>query len=151
MRSFFLAAHYYLVGKDRQKRYRLAKDQSRRGSIVIFDRFPFFSPLDGPEISESLEKNQGWAVRKLADMENKLYKSFDTLDLLIVLEVDPGESIKRKPDHSPETIRYKYEALARLKRDLGGEEGKFKWVVVNANEPIDDVLLEIKRTLWALL
>jgi thymidylate kinase len=148
-RSIFLATHYLSVGKDREKRYRLAKKQAKEGAIVIFDRFPFFSPLDGAEIDKILGENQGWVVRKLAELERKLYESFDYLDLLIILDVDPAESIKRKPDHAYETIQYKYEALTRLNHYLDGNERGFQRVEVNANLPFDDVLLETKRKVWA--
>jgi hypothetical protein len=68
---------------------------------------------------------------------------------LIILDVDPAESIKRKPDHAYETIQYKYEALTRLNHYLDGNERGFQRVEVNANLPFDDVLLETKRKVWA--
>ena len=150
-RSFFLAAHYLSVGKDRYKRYRQAKKDAQHGSVVLFDRFPFFAPLDGPEIHHVLDGNLGMLSRKLSEREQKLYRKFDRLDLLIILNVNPDESHARKPDHALETIQNKYESLSRLKNELKAEPEKFNPVSIDANMDLDQVFLEIKRAVWAVL
>ena len=149
-RSFFLAAQYLSVGKDRYKRYRQAQKDVQHGSVVVFDRFPFFSPLDGPEIQHVLAGNLGPLSRKLSEREKKLYRNFNNLDLLIILDVEPDESHVRKPDHPLETIQNKYEALTKLKKDLDAE-GKLNWVPIDANMDLDQVYLEIRRAVWAIL
>ena len=88
--------------------------------------------------------------RKLSEREKKLYRNFDNLDLLIILDVEPDESHVRKPDHPLETIQNKYEALTKLKKDLDAE-GKLNWVPIDANMDLDQVYLEIRRAVWAIL
>ena len=87
----------------------------------------------------------------MSEREEKLYKDFDYLDLLILLNVRPEESIARKPDHAFETIQYKHEALSRLIGDLNSGREKYNWVSIDANTDVDQVFLEIKRAVWAVL
>jgi len=151
IRQFFLAAHYYSVGKDRLKRYKLGLEEAIEGSVVIFDRFPFFSPLDGPEIQLIPDEKLFYLTQKISAMEKRLYQKFDTLDHLVILNVDPEVSIERKPDHSMETIRSKFDALSRLKTMLSENNGQFDWVQIDANMPLDQVNLELKRAIWSIL
>jgi len=150
-RQFFLGMHYLSVGVDRYKRYKLAKKQKESGSVVIFDRFPFFSPLDGPEIHLISDGNLYYLTKKLAALEEKMYRRFDTLDLIIILNVNPEVSVARKPDHSLETIQAKYSALSRLKTELAEDDGRWNRVLLDANSPIEQVLLDIKTAVWSEL
>ena len=151
IRQFFLAAHYYSVGRDRLKRYKLGLEEAKKGSIVIFDRFPFFSPLDGPEIHLIPDEKLFYLPQKLSGMEKRLYQKFDTLDHVLVLNVDPEVSVERKPDHSMETIQSKFDALSRLKIELSENLGQFDWVQIDANMPLDQVNLALKRAVWSIL
>ena len=150
-RQYFLGLHYLSVGFDRFRRYKLAKKQKESGSVVIFDRFPFFSPLDGPEIHLIDEGNLYYFTKKLAAIEQRLYRRFDFLDLIIILNVNPDVSVERKPDHSFETIQAKYFALSRLKTELTKDGNHWESVLVDANNPIEQVLLEIKNAIWSEL
>ena len=150
-RQFFLGLHYLSVGFDRYRRYKLAKKQKQSGSVVIFDRFPFFSPLDGPEIHLIDEGNLYYFTKKLSAVEQRLYRRFDFLDLIIILNVNPEVSVERKPDHSFETIQAKYSALSRLKTELAKDGNNWEWVPVDANNPIEQVLLDIKTAIWSEL
>ena len=150
-RQFFLGLHYLSVGIDRYKRYRLAKKQRESGSVVIFDRFPFSSPLDGPEIHLIPDGELFYFTKKLAAIEQRLYRKFDNLDLLVMLNVDPEVSVERKPDHALEIILAKNAALTRLKTELAESDGEWKWVPVDANNPVEQVLLDIKTAIWSEL
>lgn len=150
-RQFFLGLHYLSVGVDRYKRFRWAKKQKESGSVVIFDRFPFFSPLDGPEIHLISDGNLYFLTKKLAKIEQRLYRRFDTLDLILILDVNPQVSVERKPDHSIETIQAKYSALLRLKTELKEESDRWKWLSVDSNNPIEQVLLDLKTAVWSEL
>jgi hypothetical protein len=151
IRQFFLAAHYYSVGKDRLKRFKLGLEEAQKGSIVIFDRFPFFSPLDGPEIHLIPDEKLFYLPQKLSMMEKRLYQQFNTLDQLLVLNVNPEVSVERKPDHPMETIQSKFEALSRLKTELSEQPGQFDRVQIDANMPLDQVNLALKRAVWSIL
>ncbi len=150
-RQFFLALHYLSVGFDRYKRYRIAKKQAAAGSVVIFDRFPFFSPLDGPEIHLISAGQLHFLTKKLSKVEKRLYRKFDYLDLAIILDVDPKASIQRKPDHPMSTIMAKHFAVSRLKTMFTEELDQWNWATVDSNAPIDQVLLDLKETVWSQL
>ena len=151
IRQVFLASHYLFVGYDRYGRYRLAKREAGRGSVVIFDRYPFEAPLDGPEIHLIDNGFINQVCRKLSHVEKELYSKFEPVDMLILLNVDPEVSLQRKPDHPLETIQAKNTALNAVKTYLTKEPETWNWVSVDANMPFDDVLLHIKRIIWAAL
>lgn len=150
-RQIFLSSHYLSVGRDRYGRYRLAKRAAANGSIVIFDRFPFVAPLDGPEIHLIDNGLINSVCRYLSRLEQNLYKKFEPVDMLILLNVDPEISLQRKPDHSSETIRVKNSALDAVKTCLTRESEKWNWVSIDANAPYDKVLLHIKTLIWTAI
>jgi thymidylate kinase len=150
-RQFFLALHYLSVGVDRYKRYKTAKKEVEEGSVIIFDRFPFVSPLDGPEIHLISEGKLFFFTRKLSEIEKRLYRKFDYLDFITVLDVNPEVSIERKPDHSMETIVAKNVALSQLKTDLSKAPEQWNWISIDSDLPIDQVLLNIKAAVWSQL
>ncbi len=147
LRQVFLACHYLSVGYDRLGRYRRGVREAVRGSVVVFDRFPFASPLDGPEIHLI---DGGRLVQWMAKAEQRLYRRFEPVDLLVLLDASPEVSLRRKPDHAPETIQAKHAALAALKSRLETEPG-WEWVTLDADAPFDEVLLQLKRRVWAAL
>ena len=126
-------------------------EEAQKGSIVIFDRFPFFSPLDGPEIHLIPDEKLFYLPQKLSMMEKRLYQQFNTLDQLLVLNVNPEVSVERKPDHPMETIQSKFEALSRLKTELSEQPGQFDRVQIDANMPFNQVNLALKRAVWSIL
>lgn len=151
LRQIFLALHYLFVGYDRHRRYQLAKREAGKGSVVIFDRFPFQAPLDGPEIHLIDNGRLNPISRTLSRMEQNLYRKFEYVDLLILLNVTPETSLQRKPDHPRETIQAKNIALDEVQSRLAKEPEPRNWVVIDAERSLDDVLLHVKRLVWAAL
>lgn len=135
---------------DRYRRYLRANRLAEGGSVVIFDRFPIESPLDGPEIGR-LNGNLPPGLKRAAQREAGLYKRFQSLDRLILLEVPAEISAQRKPDHPLETIQAKDRALLELKSRLRRAALPWKWVSVDASLPLAEVLLAAKRAVWEAL
>lgn len=150
IRELFLYSHYLSVGNDRLRRYEKARREARKGSISIFDRFPYESPLDGPEIKEAGDENNKNLVGFFYQREQRVYKKFVFPDLIIILKVTPEISQKRKPDHRLETIQEKDAAIERLQSRLRSSAAK-NWVTQNADIPIEEVFLELKRNIWSIL
>ncbi len=150
-RQAFLYGYYLSVGHDRYRRYRQGVEQAKNGSIVIFDRFPFESPLDGPEICVAADGYGGPISRYFSFQEEILYRKFKLPDCLIVLNVNPEISIERKPDHPWDAILAKQQALRSLCIKLEEGDGQSEWIVVNADVPFEEVLLQLKKTIWARL
>jgi hypothetical protein len=151
LRQVFLALHYLFVGYDRSKRYQLAKREAGKGSAVVFDRFPFQAPLDGPEIHLIDSGSLNPISRHLSRVEKKIYRKINFVDLLILLNVKPEISLQRKPDHSQETIKAKNIALDAIRSRLVEDSETWNWVSIDAEKPFEEVFLLIKRLVWAAL
>jgi thymidylate kinase len=151
LRQNLLALHYIFVGLDRFRRYRRAQNEIASGSIVVFDRYPFAAPLDGPEIQLIDKGYLNPVSRLLSRLENDLYRKFESLNLLILMEVSPETSLRRKPDHPLETIKAKNIALQAVKDRITQEPEKWNWASVDAEKPLEDVLLQVKRSVWVAL
>lgn len=150
VRQSLLAQHYLSIGADRYWRYRLSERLAAGGSVVIFDRFPFEAPLDGPEIGRMTADDPD-RLASAAQRELDLYERFKPVDLLILLETSAEISSQRKPDHPEEVIEAKHEALASLKQRLEQPGCPWKWVTIDAGRPMDEVLLAAKRATWEAL
>ncbi len=145
-----LARHYLSIGADRYRRYRLSERLASRGAVVLFDRFPFEAPLDGPEIGR-IAADEPRRLIRAAQREKALYERFQPVDLLILLETSAEVSSQRKPDHTEEVIEAKHEALTALKTRLGEPGSPWNWVAIDASRPMDEVLLAAKRAVWEAL
>jgi thymidylate kinase len=150
-RQILLASHYLFVGRDRYRRYRRARREVEAGAVVIFDRYPFEAPLDGPEIRRIDEGRLNAASRFLARLEERLYAGYAPVELLVLLEVAPETARGRKPDHALESIQAKRAALQSVKDQIISEEDEWGWVSIDAGQSTEDVLLAIKRSIWAAL
>jgi hypothetical protein len=64
---------------------------------------------------------------------------------VFVLHVSPDVSQARKPEHPRERIEAKSQAIKGIAR------GGFDLTDVDADQPLDQVLLQIKSKLWRLL
>lgn len=150
-RQNLLALHYLFVGRDRYRRYRRARAEAEAGAAVVFDRYPFEAPLDGPEIRRIDGGCLNATSRLLARMEERLYRRYAPVDLLLLLEVAPETAHMRKPGHSLEAIWAKRAALQGVKDQITKEGQEGCWVSIDAGQSKEDVLLEIKRSIWGAL
>jgi thymidylate kinase len=109
----------YLFSLRRARHFREILDLSRRGVIVITDRFPQAEipgfHYDGPGLSGARSDN--WLVRKLAERELKIYEQMANHPpfLLIRLNVDLETALSRKPDHKPGELRDKIKVAPKLR------------------------------------
>lgn len=149
VRNTLLYSHYLFTGRDRFGRYRLGKAQGHQGSVVVYDRYPLEAPLDGPQIHLIAHDDKTRTAALLARMEQKLYRQMELPDLLIVLEVAPEISLQRKPDHQWETIIEKNQMLKQLTAAM--EENGAQLVRLDASQPLDEVLSQVKEVIWQQL
>jgi hypothetical protein len=78
-------------------------------------------------------------------VEEKLYRRIRPPDHLFVLRVSADVASQRKPDHKVEVLEAKSRALDEMVHD------GLRVTEVNADQPLDQVLLEIKTRMWELL
>jgi hypothetical protein len=142
---------YLAEGQDRHRRYLSGRRKAAQGSIVIYDRYPmsqiriFNRPMDGPRIAALCNGQAGPLERAFAQAEEGLYQRILPAEHLFVLHVSPAVSQARKPNHKGETIEAKSQAIAHIARD------GLNVIDIDADQPLDRVLLQIKSAIWNLL
>lgn len=99
----------YLLSLYRALQFRRVLDRSRRGVLVITDRFPQTEVpgihCDGPCLS--LVPNGSWLIPRLAAGELRLYEwmANHVPELVIRLNIDAESAHSRKPDHRLALLR----------------------------------------------
>lgn len=155
----FLYAHYVSIGKDRFKRYQEATSMVNDGSIVVFDRFPLeqfstqpdYRLLDGPQSQIVDEEPNGFLRKYLVSKEFDYYRKINLPDYLLVLDVDPEISIRRKPEHDEVVLSVKNRAVSDLLMRKGSSPHGKKLVRIDANRSFDKVLQQLKSVMWEAL
>jgi hypothetical protein len=118
---------------------------------VVYDRYPLAAVriadrfMDGPQIASMHQNRMGPRIAALSRLEEDIYQGIRPPDHLFVLQVSPAVSSQRKPDHKPEILQVKSQALNEMEQD------GLRLTEIDADQPLDRVLLEIKTRLWDLL
>jgi thymidylate kinase len=139
-----------VLAREKAARLRDAERARQRGLVVVCDRYPQSQVLgfnDGPLLSPWLESPAGWR-RRLARWEHSIYESASRLapDLALKLDIRPEVAVQRKPDMALAECARRRAAVARL--DWGP---RCRHLVIDAEQPLEKVLLEVKRAIWAEL
>lgn len=141
----------YAEARDRYSAYCEGLSSAARGCVVIFDRYPLpharllGRSMDGPRITTLTGPKSGRLLKKLARAEEAVYRKILPPENLMILHVSPAVSQARKPDHDAERIYAKSRALLEL------EACGMNVMKIDADQPLDAVLLEIKKQVWHLL
>lgn len=119
-----------------------------RGGVLLTDRFPqsqFPGIYDGPRTTRS--DHDSLLRRAFARREVALYHEMAEMapEVVIKLHVPPAVAIARKPGHDPRAIQRKCDLTVAL------EFPRSAVFDVDAARPLDEVLLDCKRLLWAHL
>jgi thymidylate kinase len=137
--------------RDRYQRFLAGQRDAARGAIVVYDRFPldavriYNRTVDGPRIAAGGNGHMRRLDVRLAAAEEQIYRRIHPPDHVFVLHVSPDVSQARKPEHPRERIEAKSLAIKGIAR------GAFDLTDVDADQPLDQVLLQIKSRLWRLL
>jgi thymidylate kinase len=81
-------------------------------------------------------------VRFLGSRERRYYRSILAPDLLFVLRANPDTAVERKQDESAASVRAR--SLEIWEKDWQGTGA----VVIDANQPKDEVVDRIKTLVW---
>lgn len=138
-----------LTARDRFRTYRRARRLATNGAIVICDRYPLpeVSLMDGA-VTGRLKDPSAWGrwAAWLAGLERRYYERIRDPDTLIVLRVDPDTAVERRRGIEPESsVRPRSEEIWGI--DWSGTSA----IVIDAASPKDDVLSEVKATIWSRL
>ncbi len=138
-------------GQDRYRRYLAGQREAAQGAVVIYDRYPFPDipvnghGMDGPRISVRKELPGASLSRRLARAEEQVYQRIRPPDRIVVMCVSPEVSQARKPEHRLELIQAKSRAIAQVSRD------HLNVIEIDAEQPLEQVLLQIKTAIWSWL
>lgn len=136
--------------RRRYTRYRSARAAAARGTVVLFDRFPLPSlpvlgwSMDGPRLEQELTGSRSALMTRLAVKERRIFARISPPEFVIALEVSPEVSLGRKPDHDAESIEAKAVAVS-------GIRGTETTAVVDADQPLEEVVTRSKALLWGWL
>ena len=138
-----------LTARDRYRAYVGARRAAARGALVVCDRFPLpeVMHMDGAVSARlQLPDSASWPVRRLVALERHYYRLLLEPDILLVLRVDPDVAVERKRDVEREGF-----VRPRAEEVWGVDWAGTSAVVVDANQPRDQVLAEVKNAIWSRL
>jgi thymidylate kinase len=150
-RRLFQSLRYLSEARDRYRRYVASRHKAAQGTIIVYDRYPleamriFNRTVDGPRIAATNIERLGPVTGALARAEERMYKKILPPEQLFLLHVSPEVSQQRKPGHKRELLEAKCRAIEEIARD------GLNIFNVDAEQPLEQVLLQIKTSLWRLL
>lgn len=134
------------LARDRYLTYLRAKRLAMQGFIVICDRYPIskIKLMDSPKIERmSCNNKNNFLIKLSIKLENLYYNLISYPELLLVLRVDPGNSVYRKNNEDPISVR------ARSTEIYNSDWSPFDAEIVNANLSKEQVFLKLKKILWS--
>jgi thymidylate kinase len=144
-----IARTIWALALSREKRVRLRRGvrARNRGLVVVCDRYPQAQIAgfnDGPLLSRWLT-HPSVIARAIARWEAAPYEwaALHPPDLVIKLLVSPDVTLRRKPGMRPDDVRRRIEAV----RQLAYPETAHV-VEIDADAPLDRVLLQVKQAVW---
>ncbi|OKL39559.1 nucleoside/nucleotide kinase family protein [Pontibacter flavimaris] len=132
--------YHLIIIRQKAQMLRLARHFSNQGSIIICDRLPqkeVFGFNDGPRLQHSKQ-------RQLAQLEITYFEQAlqTSADVIFRLHVSPQVAHQRKPEHNLKDIERKCESIKAIRYSAATV------IDINADAPYNEVLLEVKRSLW---
>jgi thymidylate kinase len=139
-----------VLAREKAARLRTAERARQRGLVVLCDRYPQSTVRgfnDGPLLTPWLESPRS-LLRRLARWELSVYESARALapDLVIKLDVSPRVAVQRKPEMAAEECARRRAAVSAL--EWGG---RGRVATIDAEQPLERVIAEVKRAIWAEL
>lgn len=135
------------TARDRYRTHLAARRAAARGAVVICDRYPLagLATMDCPRLQELPGLADRRLARWMSRREASFYRRIQPPDAVIVMRVDPEVAVRRRAEQDEEFVRRR---AAEIRNRSWTEPGFF---VVDANQPLQQVVTEVKGRLWATL
>ncbi len=137
------------TARDRKRTFVRARRFAVRGGVVLCDRYPHprLVSMEAPLIRgrASEEGLHGWLVEAMARAEERYHSSIAPPELLVVLRLDPEVAVLRKHTERSESVRRRGAEVWNIDWHASGAQ------VVDAGQPPDAVLRELKQLVWSVL
>jgi thymidylate kinase len=138
---------HVLNARDRAREYRRLRRAAARGAVVVCDRFPLAGLhfMDGPRTAELPGTDRHRLARWLAGREARYYARLGRPDLTLVLRVPPDVAVARRPEQDARYVWHRAQEVWDLpwSRDEA--------TVVDASQPHEQVLRQVRRAVWEAL
>ena len=141
-------SHHLSIGRDRLRRYRESRSKAET-AVVIYDRYPLATLLDGPKIYLNGHANR--VGRVFAAAEQGIYRQIGPPRHYLLLNVSPEVSLQRKPDHDPTAVTAKAQFLTQFAAEMEGGDGQVNLLTINADLPFAEVERQLKTAVWQVL
>lgn len=114
--------------------------------VVLTDRFPLrdFRIMEEPMDNPRIDASKTLLGKNLRELEEKYYNDIQCPDRIFMLQVDFDELRRRKTDIALDKHQTKAAAVNSI-------ADKDPVILINANRPYDEVLLEVKNLIWQVL
>ena len=136
------------AGRDRCRLYTRARRFATNGGIALCDRYPLpqIRLMESANIARTVPPARRNAlIRRLLEMERNYYCRIMQPDLLIVLRVDPEVAVSRKTTESEQHVRMRSGEL--WSQNWEGTNAQ----LIDAGQPIDEVVAQAQSIIWARL
>jgi thymidylate kinase len=139
---------YLCLARDRFHIQRSMRLAASAGAIAICERYPLAAnnALMGPSSAQGVAISLDTRLaRLLRRREESYYAHIAPPDLILVLRVDPETAVDRKPTEPSAVVRARASLLWNA--DWSGPDT----VVVDAVQPVPDVMAELRSHVWSTL
>jgi thymidylate kinase len=137
------------TARDRRRTYLRARRLIARGAVVLSDRYPHprLASMEAPLIPSRAEQEgvDGRLVQAMAVLEERYHRSIAPPELLVVLRLDPELAVSRKHSERPESVRSRGAEVWNIDWSASGAH------IVDASQPLDAVVRELKKLVWSAL
>jgi thymidylate kinase len=137
------------TARDRRRTYVRARRLSARGALVLCDRYPHprLESMEAPLIRTraATEGVEGRLVAAMARREESYHRSIAPPELLVVLRLDPDIAVSRKHEERPDSVRRRGAEIWSIDWRAAGAR------VVDASQPTEAVVRELKTLVWSAL
>jgi thymidylate kinase len=149
-KTFWKALWVMSLARERRRRVEAAWRARTLGAVILADRHPqtqFPGISDGPQLGDWYS-TASRLLRFAARRERIAFEAMDRYppDVVIKLLVSPDVALGRKPARSELQLRRKVEVIKQLQYPPST-----RVVEVDADRPLEHVLLDVKRGIWESL
>ena len=135
------------TARDRYRLYRKAQRLAVSGGIAVCERYPLRPDYVhvAPVIPTLMSTPAGRLVQWLRKVEASYYERILPPDVLFVLSLDPELAVLRKPEEPADYVRARGRMIQETDWTTAGAH------LVDAGQPLPDVLRQLKTTIWSVL
>jgi hypothetical protein len=140
-------ARHVCTARDRYRLYVKVRRFALSGGVALCERYPIAQNrrLVGPCIPELLSGRPGKLAKLLCGMEARYYERILSPDAVLVLRLDPEIAVLRKPEEPADYVRARGQIIWNTDwSDTGAH-------VLDASQPLPDVLQRLKAIIWSRL